>query len=72
MLNWLGYHHGSATIQPPATDVPYWTECTAARDCNTCGRDIWIGERCVISGPTIHCRLCGPRVSRHEDTGVIE
>jgi hypothetical protein len=59
-------------IQPkPIIPVPHWTEATAARDCNTCGRDIWIGERCVMSGPTIHCRLCGPSLCKHEDTGVI-
>lgn len=52
--------------------VPYWTESTKATDCNTCGRDIWVGERVVISGPTIHCRLCGTWVCNHEDTGVIQ
>jgi hypothetical protein len=58
-------------IQPPPAvmPVPYWTESTKATDCTTCGRDIWVGERCVVSGPTIHCRLCGTKVCCYEDDG---
>lgn len=51
----------------PKTLVPYWTESTFTADCNSCGRDIWVGERVVISGPTVHCRLCGFSVCHYED-----
>lgn len=51
--------------------VPYWTACTVAQNCNTCGGDIWIGDRCVISGPTMHCQYCGPFVAHHEDDGEV-
>jgi hypothetical protein len=63
----------TCSLYQPSTriDVPHWTECTTAADCNTCGRDIWVGERCVISGPTIHCWRCGRSVSNHEDTGEV-
>src|SRR5215469_8160918 len=49
-----------------------WTEATQACDCSTCGRDIWIGDRCVLSGPTIHCRICGTTVCTYEDNGAIQ
>jgi hypothetical protein len=55
----------------PKTLVPYWTEAMFAADCNTCGRDIWVGERCVISGPTIHCWRCGAAVAHYNDNGTI-
>jgi hypothetical protein len=64
----------SHSIEPiqlrPVRDTPYWMECIAARDCTTCGRDIWVGERCVISGPTIHCQICGTGVCCYEDDGA--
>ena len=61
-----------SNVQHTPIPVPYWTESTKATECNTCGRDIWVGERVVISGPTIHCWRCGSRVANHEDTGAIQ
>jgi hypothetical protein len=56
----------------PRTLVPYWTEATLSTDCNTCGRDVWIGERCVISGPTVHCYRCGESVAHYDDNDEKE
>jgi len=53
------------------TRVPYWDECKVAGDCSTCGRDVNFGDRCVVSGPTIHCHLCGAKIAGCEDNGAV-
>ena len=55
-----------------AEDVPYWTQADRGGECNNCGRDIWVGDRVVRSGPMTLCRVCGAKAAGHADTGKVE